>query len=66
MRPHLRARAARHAGAVYTDSGAVVSRGGEGGSTRADAHRRARADEVPVAVDVVDAPHGGPELESLT
>ena len=30
-----------------------------------DAHRGARANEVPVAVDVVDAADGGPELRVL-
>ena len=39
--------------------------GGKGVLLLVDAHRRARADEVPVAVDVVDAADGGPELRVL-
>ena len=66
MRPHLRARAARDAGAVYTLVYVSLLSGGEGCRLLlVDAHGRARANQVPVAVDVVDAADGGPELRVL-
>ena len=41
------------------------SRGGGGVLLLVDAHRRARANQVSITVDVVDAADGGPELRVL-